>query len=184
MTYPLIGNYGRLREDDQSIQPWLRGLIVGNATAAVPSRRASSRRCCAGTMPAIAGIDTRLARQLRDRRSARVHHRAGSIARSRRARGARAVPRWEDQDFVGQVSPAEVTRVAAGRGRAARRHPRLRPQGEHRRNLRGAGRAYACSAYRDARPALAAEVDALVFSPGPVTRRARQAPVALAGGHR
>src|SRR5438874_591059 len=35
MTYPLIGNYGRLMDDDQSLRPWLRGLIVANATAAV-----------------------------------------------------------------------------------------------------------------------------------------------------
>jgi len=35
MTYPLIGNYGRLAADDQSTRPWLRGLVVANATAAV-----------------------------------------------------------------------------------------------------------------------------------------------------
>ena len=35
MTYPLIGNYGRLVADDQSRQPWLRALVVANATAAV-----------------------------------------------------------------------------------------------------------------------------------------------------
>ena len=35
MTYPLIGNYGRLVADDQSIRPWLRALVVANATAAV-----------------------------------------------------------------------------------------------------------------------------------------------------
>ena len=35
MTYPLIGNYGRLADDDQSIRPWLRALVVANATAAV-----------------------------------------------------------------------------------------------------------------------------------------------------
>ena len=35
MTYPLIGNYGRLAEDDQSLRPWLRALVVANATAAV-----------------------------------------------------------------------------------------------------------------------------------------------------
>jgi hypothetical protein len=41
MTYPLIGNYGRLLDDDQSRRPWLSGLIVGQATAAVlePARQ-------------------------------------------------------------------------------------------------------------------------------------------------
>ncbi|HSW43585.1 MAG TPA: carbamoyl-phosphate synthase domain-containing protein, partial [Patescibacteria group bacterium] len=35
MTYPLIGNYGRIRDDDQSERPWLRALVVATATAAV-----------------------------------------------------------------------------------------------------------------------------------------------------
>src|SRR5204863_6823066 len=35
MTYPLIGNYGRLAADDQSLRPWLRALVVANATAGV-----------------------------------------------------------------------------------------------------------------------------------------------------
>ena len=28
MTYPLIGNYGRIAWDDQSGRPWLRGFVV------------------------------------------------------------------------------------------------------------------------------------------------------------
>src|SRR5512141_3429516 len=35
MPYPLIGNYGRVADDDQSLRPWLRALVVANATAAV-----------------------------------------------------------------------------------------------------------------------------------------------------
>ena len=46
MTYPLIGNYGRLIDDDQSVQPWLRGLVVANATAAPTGRRRSGGRSC------------------------------------------------------------------------------------------------------------------------------------------
>ena len=42
MTYPLIGNYGRLRDDDQSEHPWLRALVVANATAAVVASAAGS----------------------------------------------------------------------------------------------------------------------------------------------
>ena len=44
MTYPLIGNHGRLRDDDQSERPWLRGLVVANATAAVVEKAAPARR--------------------------------------------------------------------------------------------------------------------------------------------
>ena len=67
MTYPLIGNYGRLADDDQSIRPWLRALVVANATAAVldGARQLAALLRDAG-IPAIAGVDTRaLARHLR-----------------------------------------------------------------------------------------------------------------------
>src|SRR3989475_8788608 len=60
MTYPLIGNYGRVLDDDQSARPWLRALVVANATAAVldDARQLASMHRNAGN-PAIAGVDTR-----------------------------------------------------------------------------------------------------------------------------
>ncbi|MEX2547482.1 MAG: glutamine-hydrolyzing carbamoyl-phosphate synthase small subunit [Chloroflexota bacterium] len=109
MTYPLIGNYGRILADDQSKRPWLRGLICGQATAAVlePARQLVEMLRLAG-VPAIAGVDTRaLARRLRETGSQRVliaapHEtdQAAAVA------AARAIPCWEDEDFVGQVSIA------------------------------------------------------------------------------
>src|SRR5271157_859937 len=74
MTYPLIGNYGRVRYDDQSERPWLRGLIVANATAAVldDAQQLATMLREAG-IPAIAGVDTRaLARHLRAKGSLRA----------------------------------------------------------------------------------------------------------------
>ena len=67
MTYPLIGNYGRLADDDQSIRPWLRALVVANATAAVlDDARQLAALLRDDGIPAIAGVDTRaLARHLR-----------------------------------------------------------------------------------------------------------------------
>jgi carbamoyl-phosphate synthase small subunit len=65
MTYPLIGNYGRLAADDQSVRPWLRALVT-----------------------APGETDLRTARE-----------------------AAATVPRWEDQDFVGQVSPSSIMDV-------------------------------------------------------------------------
>ena len=67
MTYPLIGNYGRLADDDQSIKPWLRALVVANATAAVlDDARQLATMLRDTSIPAIAGVDTRaLARHLR-----------------------------------------------------------------------------------------------------------------------
>jgi carbamoyl-phosphate synthase small subunit len=111
MTYPLIGNYGRLFDDDQSLRPWLRGLVVANATAAVldDARQLASLLRSNG-IPAIAGVDTRaLARHLRSTGSLRgIILPPGELDAEVAATTARDVPRWEDQDFVGQVSPADV----------------------------------------------------------------------------
>ncbi len=111
MTYPLIGNYGRLLADDQSVRPWLRGLVVANATAAVvDDARQLADLLRRAQIPAIAGVDTRaLARHLRTNGSLRgVILEPGMLDEHAARRAASAVPRWEDQDFVGQVSPAAV----------------------------------------------------------------------------
>jgi carbamoyl-phosphate synthase small subunit len=112
MTYPLIGNYGRLSDDDQSTRPWLRALVVANATAAVlEDARQLAALLRDDGIPAIAGVDTRaLARHLRANGSLRgIVTAPGNIDAEVARAAARAVPRWEDQDFVGQVSPPEVT---------------------------------------------------------------------------
>ncbi len=112
MTYPLIGNYGRLLEDDQSARPWLRGLVVANATAAVlDDARQLAALLRDARLPAIAGVDTRaLARHLRTTGCLRgVITEPGATDDAAAIELARAVPRWEDQDFVGEVSPAAVT---------------------------------------------------------------------------
>ncbi len=116
MTYPLIGNYGRLIEDDQSLRPWLRALVVANATAAVLDdvRQLAALLRDSG-IPAIAGVDTRaLARHLRANGSLRgIVTEPGFVDREAAVERARAVPRWEDQDFVGQVSPSSIMDVGS-----------------------------------------------------------------------
>jgi carbamoyl-phosphate synthase small subunit len=114
MTYPLIGNYGRLDDDDQSERPWLRGLVVAHATAAV-----LEDACQLATLlrtngiPAIAGVDTRaLARHLRSSGCLRGVITAPGVTDPAVALAmARDVPRWEDQDFVAQVSRAAAREV-------------------------------------------------------------------------
>jgi carbamoyl-phosphate synthase small subunit len=112
MTYPLIGNYGRLIDDDQSTRPWLRALVVANATAAVldDARQLASLLRDDG-IPAIAGVDTRaLARHLRANGSLRgIVMAPGEVDVAEAVAAARLVPRWEDQDFVAEVSPPDVT---------------------------------------------------------------------------
>ena len=112
MTYPLIGNYGRLADDDQSIRPWLRALVVANATAAVlDGARQLAALLRDAQIPAIAGVDTRaLARHLRANGCLRgIVTAPGDVDVAAAQAAARAVQRWEDQDFVGQVSPPDVT---------------------------------------------------------------------------
>jgi carbamoyl-phosphate synthase small subunit len=114
MTYPLIGNYGRLEDDDQSARPWLRGLVVAHATAAVlEDARQLATMLRTHAIPAIAGIDTRgLARHLRTHGSLRgIITEPGLTDHAAAVERARAVARWEDQDFVAQVSPSAVREV-------------------------------------------------------------------------
>jgi carbamoyl-phosphate synthase small subunit len=114
MTYPLIGNYGRLLDEDQSERPWLRGLVVAHATAAVlDDARQLATMLRRASIPAIAGVDTRaLARHLRDNGCLRgIITEPGAMDAAIAVERARAVPRWEDQDFVAQVSPAVVREV-------------------------------------------------------------------------
>src|SRR5664279_2539406 len=111
MTYPLIGNHGRLRSDDQSERPWLRALVVANATAALleDARQLAALLRDAG-IPAIAGVDTRsLARHLRTRGSVPgIVTAPGQVEAAAALEAVRALPRWEDQDFVGLVSPTAI----------------------------------------------------------------------------
>jgi len=112
MTYPLIGNYGRLVADDQSRRPWLRALVVANATAAVlEDARQLAALLRDHDIPAIAGVDTRaLARHLRANGSLRgIVTAPGAVDPGAASAAARAVIRWEDQDFVSQVSPPAIT---------------------------------------------------------------------------
>ncbi len=109
MTYPLIGNHGRSPGDDQSERPWLRGLVVSHATAAVLGRaRQIVHLLRSQGVPAIAGLDTRaLARHMRETGCQRAIITApGETDVDDAVARARALPRWEDQDFVGRVSVA------------------------------------------------------------------------------
>ena len=119
MTYPLIGNYGRLVDDDQSIRPWLRALVVANATAAVlDDARQLAALLRDDGIPAIAGVDTRaLARHLRANGCLRgIVTAPGEIDRRRRARRPRGPCR------------AGRTRTSSARSRRRRSRTSARPE--------------------------------------------------------
>jgi carbamoyl-phosphate synthase small subunit len=188
MTYPLIGNYGRLLDEDQSIQPWLRALVVANATAAVlDGARQLAALLRDHGIPAIAGVDTRaLARHLRTHGSLRgIVTAPGETALEAARAASREVPRWEDQDFVGQVSPPAVTEYAAPAGSTG--GPRigivdlgLKSNIVRAMLHRGASvRVFPHDAA--AADVLAADIDGVVLSPGPGDPARLEHQVALAG---
>jgi carbamoyl-phosphate synthase small subunit len=186
MTYPLIGNYGRLVDDDQSVRPWLRALVVANATAAVADdvRQLSSLLRGEG-IPAIAGVDTRaLARHLRASGSLRgIVTEPGFVDRDTAVDRARAVPRWEDQDFVGQVSPSSIMDV----GRPGDGGPLIAIvdyglKANIVRSMRHRGARVRILPHTiSAAVALAPEIDGVILSPGPGDPARLDGPVALAG---
>ena len=185
MTYPLIGNYGRLVADDQSIRPWLRGIIVANATAAVldDARQLASLLRGAG-LPAIAGVDTRaLARHLRTNGCLRaIVTNPGAVDREAAVAAARAVPRWEDQDFVGLVSPAAVVEVGSvdeGGPLVGIVDLGLKSNIVRAMRTRGA-RVRILPHTANVSDVLSSEIDGVILSPGPGDPARLQAQVAIA----
>jgi carbamoyl-phosphate synthase small subunit len=183
MTYPLIGNYGRILIDDQSARPWLRGLIVGHATAAVlePARQLVELLRVSG-VPAIAGIDTRrLARRLRETGSQRVLIGApNKMDPDAAVAAARAVAHWEDEDFVGQVSAVEPYEVGPVDGPlVAIVDYGLKENITRQLCARGA-RVRILPHSADEATALASDVRGIVLSPGPGDPARLDGPVRLA----
>ena len=184
MTYPLIGNYGRVHADDQSSRPWLRGLIVANATAAVvDDARQLARLLRDNGIPAIAGVDTRaLARHLRANGSLRgVILEPGGLDREKAIDRARAVPRWEDQDFVAQVSPDVVAEYGAGEDGPLVAIVDYGLKANIVRSLRRRGvRVRVLPHTASPSDVLAGDVAGVVLSPGPGDPARLAGPVALA----
>jgi len=185
MTYPLIGNYGRLADDDQSIRPWLRALVVANATAAVldDARQLAALLRDAG-IPAIAGVDTRaLARHLRANGCLRgIVTSPGATDPAAARAAALGVPRWEDQDFVGQVSPPDVTDYDAPgdvRARIAIVDLGLKHNIVRAMQRRGA-EVRVLPHTASAADVLASDVDGIILSPGPGDPARLAAQVAVA----
>ncbi len=186
MTYPLIGNYGRLIDDDQSAHPWLRALVVANATAAVlEDARQLAAMLRDDDIPAIAGVDTRaLARHLRANGCLRgIVTAPGEVDDTAARTAARALPRWEDQDFVGQVSPAAITDI----GDAAEGGPLvgivdLGLKTNIVRSMRRRGARVRVFPHTVApSDVLSSDVDGVILSPGPGDPARLDAQVALAG---
>ena len=183
MTYPLIGNYGRLEADDQSERPWLRGLVVAHATAAVlDDARQLATLLRSHDIPAIAGVDTRaLARHLRQTGCLRgIITEPGMTDHAAAVDRARALPRWEDQDFVAQVSPAAVRETGEGDGPLVAIVDFGLKANIVRSLARRGARVRVLPHTAPVEQVLAGDVAGVVLSPGPGDPARLEGPVALA----
>jgi carbamoyl-phosphate synthase small subunit len=188
MTYPLIGNYGRLSVDDQSERPWLRGLVVAQATAAVVERGLQLVDLLRDSgVPAIAGVDTRaVARHVRETGTIRAVITApGETDAGRAIREARVVQAWEDQDFVGEVSARDPYELAPLGGTDSDAPVVAVVDFGLKRNIVRALRERGARVRvlpHNATPAIAlgGDVAGIVLSPGPGDPARLEGPVALA----
>jgi carbamoyl-phosphate synthase small subunit len=182
MTYPLIGNYGRRVGDDQSERPWLRALVVAHATAAVVGRAQQIVHLLRTTgVPAIAGVDTRaLARHLRETGAQRAMvTEPGDMDRDAAVAAARALPRWEAQDFVAQVSARDPFDVGSGAGPLVAIVDFGLKTNIVTGLLRRGARVRVLPHDAEAAMALTPEIAGLVLSPGPGDPARLAGPVAL-----
>lgn len=182
MTYPLIGNHGRFADDDQSERPWLGGLVVGHATAGILGRaRQIVHLLRTQVVAAMAGLDTRaLARHLRSNGSLRgIITAPDDLEVANAVERAKAVPIWEEQDFVSLVSAGTPYEVGDRGPLVAVVDLGLKTNIVRSLHKRGA-RVRVLPHTATASQVLADDVTGVVISPGPGDPGVLDGPVALA----
>jgi len=116
LTYPLIGNYGVATPDEESVRPWIAGLIVRDYYADYSNWRAEddlARYLQRAGVPAIRGVDTRaLTRRLRTRGTMRavLTRYGGEPDLAALTERARSVTPLGEKDLVGETSAKESYR--------------------------------------------------------------------------
>lgn len=119
MTYPLIGNYGILPDQDESRQPWIAGLVVREACD-LPSHEGSigtiDGYLKAHGIPGLAGVDTRALtlhiREAGDMRAVLVQN-AANLSDEVLVARAQDAPLPGEYDAVGQVANPEREELPA-----------------------------------------------------------------------
>jgi carbamoyl-phosphate synthase small subunit len=133
-------------------------------------------------VPAIAGVDTRqLARRLRETGSQRVLISAPNEMDTRAAVDAtRSLPRWEDVDFVGEVSVTAPYEIGPSAGRLVAIVDFGLKENIVRQLVARGARVRVLPHTVDVATALAPDVTGLVLSPGPGDPARLDGPVRLA----
>ncbi len=117
MTYPLIGNYGVNRADEESARPWVEGFVVREASPVASSWRSEEtldaylRRW---DVVAIDRVDTRaLVRHIRDKGAMRACISSVDLDEKSLLEKARASAPMENRELASAVTTAEAYEVAA-----------------------------------------------------------------------
>ncbi len=118
MTYPLIGNYGINREDEESSAIQVRGFLVRELTRLASNYRAQTTLhdyLVRNNIPGMEGLDTRsLVRRLRIRGAMNGILSTLDSDPVSLVRKARAVPPMKGQDMAREVMPEKALGWAEG----------------------------------------------------------------------
>jgi carbamoyl-phosphate synthase small subunit len=117
MTYPLIGNYGVNRADEESARPWVEGFVVREASRLASNWRSEGslddylRRW---NVPAIERIDTRaLVRHIRDKGAMRACISTVDLDEASLLGKARASAPMENRELASAVTTARAYEIPA-----------------------------------------------------------------------
>jgi carbamoyl-phosphate synthase small subunit len=117
MTYPLIGNYGVNKQDEESSRPWVEGFVVREASRIVSNWRAEESLQSYLTrwnIVAIEGLDTRaLVRHIRDKGAMRACLSSVDLDEESLIAKARNSPPMENRELASLVTTKAAYTVPA-----------------------------------------------------------------------
>lgn len=117
MTYPLIGNYGVNRADEESSRPWVEGFVVREASRTASNWRSEETLDAylkRWNIVAVEHIDTRaLVRHLRSRGAMRACLSSIDADEASVVEKARNSPRMENRELASAVTTRERYEVKA-----------------------------------------------------------------------
>jgi carbamoyl-phosphate synthase small subunit len=117
MTYPLIGNYGVNKQDEESSRPWVEGFVVREASRIVSNWRAEESLQSYLTrwnIVAIESIDTRaLVRHIRDKGAMRACISSIDLDEESLIAKARNSPPMENRELASLVTTKSAYTVPA-----------------------------------------------------------------------
>ena len=117
MTYPLIGNYGVNREDEESDRPWVEGFVVREASRVASNWRSQESLddyLKRWNIVALEGIDTRaLVRHIRDKGAMRAGISTVDLDEDSLVNKARQSPSMENRELATTVTTRQRYDVPA-----------------------------------------------------------------------